>query len=220
MTADGGIDRWIADLLPPEPQLNAFSHRPLVGHDKGHRRPVRLRHRDLAAYRTGQRRGNQHDRQILQHRKGHRAGQRLWLAGNGQIRFAGDHALYRIGGVAGGEFDFDGGVLGAEPVKDRWQMAVGCRYRAEQAQLAGERRALLVNGVAQLLVLEQGLLGEGAQFVTRLGQGDGAVVSHKQRLAEILLQPLDLTRQRRRADVHRPCAAAKVTALRQVEKDF
>ena len=75
-------------------------------------------------------------------------------------------------------------------------------------------------GTAQQLVLEQGLLSEGTQFVTRLGQGDGAVVAHKQRLAEILLQPLDLTRQRRRANVHRPCAAAKVAALRQVEKDF
>ncbi len=74
--------------------------------------------------------------------------------------------------------------------------------------------------MAQLLVLEQGLLGEGTQLITRLGQSDGAVVTHKQRLTEIFLQPLDLTRQRRWADVHRPRAAAEVTALRQVEKDF
>ncbi len=119
MAANGGVDRRIADLLPPEPQLNTFSYRPLVGHDKGHRRPVRLRYRNLATYRAGQRRGDQHYRQILQRRKSYRTGQHLRLAGNGQIRFAGHHALYRIGGVAGGELDLDGGVFGAEPVKDR-----------------------------------------------------------------------------------------------------
>lgn len=44
----------------------------------------------------------------------------------------------------------------------------------------------------QLLVLQQRLLGKNAQFFTRFREGDGAVVAHEQRLAEVFLKALDL----------------------------
>ncbi len=50
--ADGGVDRRIADFMPPKPQLDAPTYRPPVGHDKGHCRPVRAL--DGHRLRTGQ----------------------------------------------------------------------------------------------------------------------------------------------------------------------
>ncbi|MEA7571682.1 LysR substrate-binding domain-containing protein, partial [Salmonella enterica subsp. enterica serovar Virginia] len=47
------------------------------GHDKRHRRPVWLINRNLITHRAGQRRGDQHHRQIFQHRKRHRI--ELWF---------------------------------------------------------------------------------------------------------------------------------------------
>ena len=72
----------------------------------------------------------------------------------------------------------------------------------------------------QLLVLQQRLLGKNTQLFARFREGDGAVIAHEQRLAEVFLKALDLARQRGGADVHRPGAAAKVTAFRQVQEHF
>ena len=46
--------------------------------------------------------------------------------------------------------------------------------------------------LAQLLGLQQRLLGKNAQIFTRFREGDGAVIAHEQRLAEVLLKALDL----------------------------
>ncbi|STW47829.1 threonine dehydratase biosynthetic [Klebsiella pneumoniae] len=56
--ADGGVDRRIADFMPPKPQLDAPTYRPLVGHDKGHCRPVGALDGHLVAHRAGKGRGN------------------------------------------------------------------------------------------------------------------------------------------------------------------
>ena len=72
----------------------------------------------------------------------------------------------------------------------------------------------------QLLVLQQRLLGKNTQLFACFREGDGAVIAHEQRLAEIFLKALDLARKRGGADVHRPGAAAKVTAFRQVQEHF
>ncbi len=50
--------------------------------------------------------------------------------------------------------------------------------------------------MAQLLILQKRLLGKHSQLFTRFGQRDGAVITHKQRLAEIFFQPLDLPGER------------------------
>ncbi len=99
-------------------------------------------------------------------------------------------------------------------------MAVGGGHGAENMQLAGKRRSLLVNGVPQLLVLQQRLLGKDAQLFSRFREGDGTVIAHEERLAEVFLKALDLARKRGGANVHRPGAAAKVTAFRQVQEHF
>lgn len=63
-------------------------------------------------------------------------------------------------------------------------------------------------------------VGQHSQLFTRFGQRDRAVITHKQRLAEIFFQPLDLPGERGGADVHRPRAAAKVAAFRQMQEGF
>ncbi len=75
---------------------------------------------------------------------------------------------------------------------------------------------MLVDGVAQLLILQQCLLGENAQFFARFRQRHRTVIAYKQWLTEIVFQALNLTRKRGRTDVHRPCAAAKMAAFRQM----
>jgi hypothetical protein len=55
-------------------------------------------------------------------------------------------------------------MRGAEAIENRRQMAVGGGHRAEDMQLAGQRRTLLIDGVAQLLILQQRLLGKRAQL--------------------------------------------------------
>jgi hypothetical protein len=45
-------------------------------------------------------------------------------------------------------------VRGAKAVEDRRQMAIGGGDRAEDMQLAGERRALLIDDVTKLLILQ------------------------------------------------------------------
>ena len=100
------------------------------------------------------------------------------------------------------------------------KMAVGSGHGTENMQLAGKRRPLLVDGVPQLLILQQGLLGKDAQLFAGFREGDGAVIAHEQRLAEVFLKALDLARKRGRADVHRPGAAAKVTAFRRCRNIF
>ena len=99
-------------------------------------------------------------------------------------------------------------------------MAIGGGHRAEDMQFPGKRWPLLVDGVAQLLILQQGLLGKRPQLFPGFGEGDRAVVAYKQRLAEILFQALDLAGKRRGADVHRPRAAAKMAAFRQMQEQF
>ncbi len=96
-----------------------------------------------------------------------------------------------------------------------------CRgHRAENMQFAGKGWPLLIEGMAQLLILQKCLLGKHSQLFTRFGQRDRAVITHKQRLAEIFFQPLDLPGERGGADVHRPRAAAKVAAFRQMQEGF
>ena len=153
MAADRGVNRRVTDLLAAEPQLNAAAHRPLIGHDKRHRGPVRFLHRNLVAHRAGQRRGNQHYRQILQHRERHRPRQRFGFPGNGEIRFARHHFFHRVGGIAGGELNFNRRMFRAEAVENGGKMAVGSGHGTENMQLAGKRRPLLVDGVPQLLIL-------------------------------------------------------------------
>ena len=153
MAADRGVNRRVTDLLAAEPQLNAAAHRPLIGHDKRHRGPVRFLHRNLVAHRAGQRRGNQHYRQILQHRERHRPRQRFRFSGNRQIRFARYHFFHRVGGIAGGELNFNRRMFRAEAVENGGKMAVGSGHGTENMQLAGKRRPLLVDGVPQLLIL-------------------------------------------------------------------
>ena len=99
-------------------------------------------------------------------------------------------------------------------------MAIGGGDGTENMQLAGQRRSLLVDGVAQLLILQQRLLGKNAQLFPGFREGDGTVIAHKQRLAEVFLKTLDLARKRGGADVHRACAAAKMTAFRQMQEHF
>ena len=79
---------------------------------------------------------------------------------------------------------------------------------------------MLVDGVAQLLILQQRLLGENAQFFARVGERNRPGIAHKQRLAEVLFQPLNLPGKRGGADVHRPGAAAKMAAFRQMQEGF
>lgn len=74
-------------------------------------------------------------------------------------------------------------------------------------EFAGKGRPLLIEGMAQLLVLQKRLLGKHSQLFTRFGQRDRTVIAHKQRLAEIFFQPLNLPGERGGADVHRPRAA-------------
>ena len=59
-------------------------------------------------------------------------------------------------------------------------------------QLARERRSLLIDGVAQLLILQQRLLGENTQFFACFRQCHRAVIAYKQRLTEIFFQALNL----------------------------
>ena len=51
---------------------------------------------------------------------------------------------------------------------------------------------MLIDGVAQLLILQQRLLGENAQLFARFSQRHRAVIAHKQRLTEIFFQALNL----------------------------
>ena len=108
----------------------------------------------------------------------------------------------------------------AKAIEDGRQVAIGGGDRAEDMEFPGERRPLLIDGVAQLLVLQQSLLGKGPQLFSGFGERHGAVITHKQRLAEVLFKALDLARERGGADVHRPGAAAKMTAFRQVQEHF
>ena len=79
---------------------------------------------------------------------------------------------------------------------------------------------MLIDGVAQLLILQQRLLGENAQLFARFSQRHRAVIAHKQRLTEIFFQALYLSRKRRRANVHCPRATAKMAAFRQMQEGF
>lgn len=63
-------------------------------------------------------------------------------------------------------------------------------------EFAGKGRPLLIEGMAQLLVLQKRLLGKHSQLFTRFGQRDRTVIAHKQRLAEIFFQPLNLPGER------------------------
>ncbi len=95
-----------------------------------------------------------------------------------------------------------------------------CRgHRAENMQFAGKGRPLLIEGMAQLLILQKCLLGKHSQLFTRFGQRDRTVIAHKQRLAEIFFQPLNLPGERGGADVHRP-RCGKVAAFRQMQEGF
>lgn len=80
--------------------------------------------------------------------------------------------------------------------------------------------ALLIEGVAQLLILQQRLLGKYSQFFPRFGQRNRAVIAHKKWLPEIFFQPLNLPRERGGANVHCPRAAAKVTTFSQMQNIF
>ncbi len=79
---------------------------------------------------------------------------------------------------------------------------------------------MLVDGVAQLLILQQCLLGENAQFFARFGQRHRTVIAHKQLLTEIFFQALNLSGKRGWTNVHRPRAAAKMAAFRQMQEGF
>ena len=59
-------------------------------------------------------------------------------------------------------------------------------------QFARQRRTLLIDSVAQLLILQQRLLGKLAQAFARFCQRHGAVIAQKQRMADIFFKPLDL----------------------------
>lgn len=76
------------------------------------------------------------------------------MTNNLQIRSAGLHFIQRISSVDGGEFHFHQWVLGAKQIQDRRQMTLGGVHRTEQPKFAAERRALLYEAVAQLLVLQ------------------------------------------------------------------
>jgi hypothetical protein len=65
--------------------------------------------------------------------------------------------------------------------------------------------------VAQLLILQQRLLGKNAQLFTRFGERDGAVIAHKQRLAD-LLPGAGSGAKAWRADVHRPLRPWRLSA--------
>ena len=138
VAADRGVNRRIADFLTTEPQLDTAAHRPLIGHDKRYRRPVRFFHRHLITHRAGQRRGNQYYRQILQHRECHRAWQGFGFSGDGEIRFARHHFFHCVGGVAGGELNFNRRMRRAESVENGRQMAIGGGHGAENMQFAGK----------------------------------------------------------------------------------
>ena len=99
-------------------------------------------------------------------------------------------------------------------------MAVGCRHGTKNMKFTRERWTLLIEGVAQLLILQKRLLGENAQLFSRFRQRDGAVIANKQRLTEILFEALDLPGKRGGTDVHGPRAAAKMAAFRQMQKGF
>jgi hypothetical protein len=83
-----------------------------------------------------------------------------------------------------------------------------------------ERRALLVNSVPQLLILQKRLLGKDAQLFACFGEGYRAVIAYKQRLTEVFFQALDLTRKRRGTDVHCSRATAKVATFGQMKEHF
>lgn len=87
-------------------------------------------------------------------------------------------------------------------------------------EFAGKGRPLLIEGMAQLLVLQKRLLGKHSQLFTRFGQRDRTVIAHKQRLAEVFFQPLNLSGKGGRTDMHRPRAAAKMAAFRQMQEGF
>jgi hypothetical protein len=53
------------------------------------------------------------------------------------------------------------GCAARKAIENRRQMAIGGRDRAEDMQLAGERRTLLIDGMTKLLILQQRLLGKG-----------------------------------------------------------
>ncbi len=87
-------------------------------------------------------------------------------------------------------------------------------------QFARQRRTLLIDSVAQLLKLQQRLLGKGAELVSRFGKRYRAVIADKQRLPEVLFQARNLSGKRGGADVHRPRAAAKMAAFSQMQEGF
>ncbi len=78
----------------------------------------------------------------------------------------------------------------------------------------------MTNRMAQLLILQQRMLGKLACPFSGVGQCHRAVIAQKQRLADILFQPLNLSGKRRRADVHCPRSTAKMAAVRQMQKQF
>ena len=133
MAGNRGVNLRIRDATTPKPEIDAAPRRALIGQDKRNLRPVGRRLRRLAAHRTGQRRGDQHQRNEAQRRKVDAGGQRLGPPGDGQIRLAGLHHLNGVGGVAGGQLDLYLRMLGAEAIQNRRQMAVGGGHRAEQA---------------------------------------------------------------------------------------
>ncbi len=99
-------------------------------------------------------------------------------------------------------------------------MAIGGGDRAEDMQLAGERRALLIDDVTKLLVLNKVCWAKvrnsspaSVRVTVRLSRTN----SGWPRSSSVAL---DLARKRRRADVHGPRAAAKMAAFRQMQKGF
>ena len=67
--------------------------------------------------------------------------------------------------------------------------------------------------MAQLLILQQRLLGKLAQAFARFRSRHGAVIPQNERMADIVFKPLDLARQRGTADVHRTRRAPDVAAF-------
>ncbi|MNI77718.1 hypothetical protein D3C73_1340310 [compost metagenome] len=104
----------------------------MLRQDKRNIGPVGLFGKRLAAYRAGQRRSNQHQRDLTDFSERHAGGQGFGPPGNAEIGFVGLHFVDRIGGVTGGQFYFYQWMLCAEAIEDRRQVAVGGGNRAKQ----------------------------------------------------------------------------------------
>ncbi len=103
------VDRRIADFMPPETTARCADVPALVGHDKGHCRPVGALGDHLVAHRAGEGPGQLTPRRGSPASKTPPTTASLRLTGNRQVGFAGDDLLHGVGGVADRRLDLHRG---------------------------------------------------------------------------------------------------------------